>query len=58
MIVIFGGDNYIAVDQGANRSVDKAQIDSAKQFLMDADMVMLQLEIPPETVRYAIELCK
>ena len=58
MIILCDGDNYIAVDQGANLSVDKAQIDNAEQILKDADMVVLQLEIPLETVQYAMERCK
>ena len=58
MIILCDGDNYIAVDQGANLSVDKAQIDNAEQILKDADMAVLQLEIPLETVQYAMERCK
>ncbi|MCL2461759.1 MAG: ribokinase [Defluviitaleaceae bacterium] len=58
MIVVCNGDNYIAVDQGANLAVDRAQIDSAEERIREADMVVLQLEIPLDTVRYALERCK
>ena len=58
MIIVCKGDNYIAVDQGANLDVDKALVDKAEQVLKSADMVILQLEIPLETVKYALEKCK
>ena len=58
MIIVYGGDNYIAVDQGANLTVDKPQIDAAEQWIKDADMAVLQLEIPYDTVWYAIGRCK
>ena len=58
MIIVYGGDNYIAVDQGANLSVDNTQIDEAEQCIKDADMAILQLEIPFCTVRYAVKRCK
>ena len=58
MIIICEGDNYIAVDQGANLDVDKVQIDKAEKVLRSADMVVLQLEIPLETVKYAMEKCR
>ena len=58
MIIVCAGDNYIAVDQGANLYVDKTQIDEAGQILRSADMVVLQLEIPLGTVKYAMEKCR
>ena len=56
MILICDGDNYIAVDQGANLHVCKEQI--TDDILKNADMVLMQLEIPLETVKYALEKCK
>jgi len=58
MIILCEGDNYIAVDQGANVAVDKKQIDDAEKLIAGADMVILQLEIPVDTVLYAIKCCK
>jgi len=58
VIIVSGGDNYIAVDHGANYFVDKKQVDDAEDLIKEADMVILQLEIPYETVIYAIERCK
>jgi len=58
MIILYGGDNYIAVDQGANLDVDRKQIDDAIEKIKEADMVVLQLEIPFETVKYVIMLCR
>ena len=57
MIIVYGGDNYIAVDQGANRAVDKELIDAAEVRLREADMAVLQLEIPYDTVDYAMRRC-
>jgi len=57
MIILNEGDNYIAVDQGANLAVDKEQIDAATSKLKEADIAVLQLEVPFETVKYAVERC-
>ncbi|MDR2572278.1 MAG: ribokinase, partial [Oscillospiraceae bacterium] len=58
MIILHEGDNYIAVDQGANLAVDELQINSADEKISSADMVVLQLEIPLDTVRYVITWCR
>lgn len=52
------GDNAIVVIPGANNEVDKAYIDSHKQAILDADFVLLQLEIPLKTVIYTAKLAK
>jgi ribokinase len=57
MIILYEGDNYIAVDQGANLSVSKEQVDSADELIKEADMAVLQLEIPFDTVQHAVMLC-
>ena len=58
MIILVDGDNYIAVDQGANLSIDREQIDSADELIKNAAIVILQLEIPLDCVKYAAERCK
>ena len=56
-ITLADSDNSIIVVSGANSKVDKAQIDSIKQLLMDSDIVMVQAEIPIQTIEYLINLC-
>lgn len=57
-IVLAEGDNSIVVVPGANGLVDRRLIDEAKDALAKADMVLLQLEIPFDTVQYVLELCE
>ncbi len=49
------GDNRIAIAPGANALVDRKQIDRAIPILLNYDIFMFQLEIPLETVCYAVE---
>jgi ribokinase len=57
-ITVCEGNNYIILDGGANNRVTPAYIDSFKQELLSAAAVMLQLEIPMDSVYRAIELVK
>lgn len=57
MITVGDNDNTIIVIPGANGKVDKAYVDSIKDNLATYDMVVLQHEIPLETVHYIIEFC-
>jgi ribokinase len=50
------GENCIAVASGANGSLTPADIVKAKDELESADFLLMQLEIPIETVEYAAEL--
>lgn len=56
-IVLAEGDNSIVVVPGANKLVDRGIVDESKDVLTKADMVLIQLEIPFETVRYVLQLC-
>lgn len=49
------GENSIVVLPGANSQCDMTYIDSNMQTIKEADMIMLQMEIPQETVEYIIE---
>lgn len=49
------GENSIAVAPGANNSLTPALIDEARFAISGADFVLLQMEIPLETVVYVIE---
>ena len=50
------GENSIAVASGANALLSPAHIQSAKDVITSADILLLQLETPLETVRAAVEL--
>jgi len=52
------GENSIVVSPGANSKVSKADIDAAAEMIAGAAVVLLQLEIPIETVTHAIALCR
>ncbi len=49
------GENCIVVAPGANHSVSPAMIDEAEELIKEAGLILLQLEIPYETVQY---ICK
>lgn len=57
IITLGDNDNTIVVLKGANGCVDIKYVDSIKDELLKQDMVVLQHEIPLETVHYVIELC-
>ncbi len=57
ILVAPGGQNSIVVIPGANHKVDPAYIEQKKALITAAGMVLLQLELPMETVVYTIEMC-
>lgn len=57
-IVLAEEDNSIVVVQGANALVNESIVDRSKDLLIKADMVVLQLEIPLETVKYVLAICE
>lgn len=52
------GENSIVVAPGANHKLTPRDIDRAEELIGSAAVVVLQLEIPLETVRHAIALCQ
>lgn len=56
IVVDDAGENLIAVAPGANQHLAPADVDRAAERLRAAAVVMLQLEVPLQTVRRAIEL--
>lgn len=56
-IVVAENDNSIIVISGANFEVNKELIDNNKNLILSADIVLLQLEIPMETVEHVVEIC-
>lgn len=57
-IYVTDGDNSILVVSGANDQVTPADIDQHLDKLKEADIVLLQLEIPVETVFYTARIAK
>jgi ribokinase len=52
------GENSIIVVPGANGYCSKADVDALRPYLEKAKMLMLQLEIPLETVEYAVSIAR
>lgn len=50
------GENQISVASGANHALTPAEVETAAPLLRDADLLMLQMEIPLDCVRRAAEL--
>ena len=56
VITVCNGDNSIILDSGANALVSKEIIDKNKDVILGADAVIMQLEIPIETVCYVASI--
>ena len=52
------GENSIIDTPGASRSLSTEDIDKAKSKLEEADIILMQLEVPIETVEYAATIAK
>ncbi|OLN26715.1 ribokinase [Desulfosporosinus metallidurans] len=57
-ILLAEGDNSIVVVPGANAQCLPEDLDRYEEKITEADLVLLQLEIPLETVEYAIKLAR
>jgi len=55
MITVKDGDNFIIVDPGANFCLTTDIIDELEDLIKDSFLVVIQLEIPFETVERAVE---
>ena len=58
VIVVVDGDNRIILDAGANGRVNQQIIDSALNSASAGDYLVCQLEIPQESVKYALSRAK
>ena len=58
LIVLAEKDNSIIVIAGANHMVNCQYIDRTALIIKSSDMVLVQLEIPLETVIYLSQICK
>jgi len=57
-IMVVGGDNLIIVDPGANSRLTPDQLDGWEDLIKSASLLLLQLEIPIETVKHAISIAR
>ena len=57
LITVGENDNTIIVVAGANNCVDIAYVNEIKDSLLQCEIVLLQHEIPQETVEYVVSLC-
>jgi ribokinase len=58
ILVNKAGENSIVVSPGANARLTPEDVDAAADLLAGASVVLLQLEVPPETVAHAIAVAK
>ncbi|TDL87203.1 ribokinase [Vibrio vulnificus] len=56
-ITLSEGDNSIIVVKGANDFITPEYVQKAKKVIEDSDIVLVQQEIPEETVEYLADLC-
>lgn len=56
-IILAEGDNSIIVLKGANDRVSRQVVDDAFDIIASSDLVMLQHEIPMDTIGYIIDRC-
>lgn len=52
------GENRILIVSGANAHLSPADIEAARETLAEADLILLQLEVPLETVQHAIAVAR
>ena len=55
VVTVVNSDNFIVLDPGANGALSPALIDEKEELFSQADIVVLQLEIPVKTV---LHVCK
>lgn len=58
IIVDDAGDNMIVVAPGANERLSSADVDAAREAIAQADLVLLDLEVPMETIERAAALAQ
>lgn len=56
-IILTEGDNSIVVVKGANDHVTPAYVEKIQHVIRESDIVLIQQEVPEETVEYVSNLC-
>ncbi|WP_026696114.1 ribokinase [Peribacillus kribbensis] len=57
-ITLAEGDNSIIVVEAANKKVTPEFVEKALQRIRESDIVLIQQEIPEDTVEYVSEICR
>lgn len=57
-IVVHQGDNFIVIDPGANHRLTPADVQAFAERIAEADVVLVQLEVPLETVEETVRVSK
>lgn len=57
IITAGGGDNTIVIIEGANGYVNVDYVKRNQEKILEADLIVLQNEIPEEAVAYTIQMC-
>jgi len=52
------GNNYLSVASGANYKLTPAHIDQALNTILEAEMIVMQMEVPFDTTSYVFELAE
>jgi len=56
LVMIGGqGDNYLSVAPGANYRLDRSKIDQIEAALQQAEIIVMQYEIPGDTIEYVLD---
>ena len=58
ILVDRAGENSIVVAPGANARLSPRDVDAAEKVIATASVVVMQLEIPHDTVKHAIAMCQ
>ncbi len=56
-IVLSEKDNRIIIIGGANEYVIPSYLEKCKEAIIESDYVLLQFEIPKQTIEYCLEIC-
>ncbi len=58
ILVAEGGDNMIVVTPGANGKLSSQMVDMSEDLIKQADVLVVQLETPLDTVKRALEIAR
>ncbi|MBN1159226.1 MAG: ribokinase [Bacteroidales bacterium] len=58
IVVTDKGENSVALAPGANMNISEEDVNEAKELILSSDILLMQLEIPVETVKHAARLAK
>lgn len=58
IILLSDNDNRIVINPGANEHVTPAYVQKFESEIIKSDYVLMQFEIPIETIKYCLKLCE